>query len=144
MIETNQLTPDQISEIWQNIKVGFETGLPPVLKGGEARMLRILTNAMDNKVQVWQITSAGEPQVYLLTYINVDFITGVRNLLIYSMFSMGGTPNLVWDEGFFVISKFAKANGCLSIMAFTENEEVIRIVKQLKGNTDQRLVYMEV
>ena len=144
MIETNQLTPDQISSRWQQLKIGFETGLPVLKTGGEARMLRIFNLAINNQIQIWETCIDNKAQVFAITHVLIDMITDSRNLFIYSMFAMGGTTNLMWEEGMHVIKKFAKANNCLSVMALTKNAKVIEIVKRLNGDISDTLVYLEV
>ena len=68
-----------------------------------------------------------------------------KNLLIYSLFSVGGLKEEALKLGFNTLKKFAKVNDCQKIIGYTNISRIVDMVKSLpEGKAEFILVSMEV
>lgn len=130
-------TPDQIIEGWNVYKDAILLSLPPITDKEDVRSVNIYNALLDGRMQLWLGMDEEQEEVLGIatTCIITDPGTLQRNLLIYSLTSMKGDGFDLWKDGLNDMKEFAKLNRCYLITAYTSNEEVLRIVNRLGGNS---------
>jgi hypothetical protein len=96
----------------------------------------IMLSLMAESMQCWLLFDE-EIHGYVVTTIAADTITREKTLNIYTLFlykSLGNTR--VWKDCVYELNKFAKANGCKAITAYTVNEKVASIANKVGFKTD--------
>ena len=145
MIKIEKLTPAQIAENWDVLREGFFSAMPSNTVGYESvRQTAMLDLAAQDFAQVWVALDQGKPIAYAYTIFHVDPVVRSKNLLVYAFFTLTRTKVNIWKDGVDTLLKFAKANGCLSVMAFTEEQSVVNMVRSVGGNVETRLIYKRV
>jgi len=137
-----KLLPDQISKFWPIIKYAVEESLPPNIGDHPDKMNRILSACLSGKLEVW--VSYKRPdnkfEAVLVTQFLYDDASNVKNLLLYCVYGYTVINSNSWTEGFKVMWKYAKANKCQSIIAYSANPNIVELAKQYGGNTDYTFI----
>lgn len=138
----------QAGQLWPELSRGFQRATPPGPIPGEAIVNNMLTAVMRKAMDCWviQVKRDGKTRYAggMLTVVRVDQVTGLRTLLIYSLFTRLMLTEEEWSDGFALLKEAAKAKRCSRISAYTTNENVIAIVNRLGGNTGIRVIELEV
>lgn len=128
-----KLLPDQIAKFWPTIKFAVEGSLPPAVGEHSDRMNRILSAALCGKLEVWASYRKNEDGVkleaILVTQFLYDEASNTKNLLLYCLYGYSLISNESWADGFEAIYKYAKAEGCSEVVAYSANEDVVKIAK---------------
>lgn len=145
-----RLTPDGISRTWHELKMPIELSLPPISNPSEnpARMTRILEDLLMGSLQCFifyvKQDSKTVPFGMCITAI-IDAIGGNRSLLLYAAY---GHTSFIKGSGLVScikkLSEYASGQGCNSITAYSNIPTVIDAIRDLGGNTDYRLLTLEV
>jgi len=140
-----KLLPEQISRQWKLIKYSIEEALPPISYGAEDRYDRILTKLLSGEMHCWVQYNKDQSEVkaILTTTFTGDPVLGVRNLLIYSLFGFSFTKK-DYSEGLLTLYRFARSNNCTRIVGYTENQDLIKLTKRLKGEATYTFVTIPV
>ena len=69
-----------------------------------------------------------------------DFLSGIRNLLIYSLFGARPIEDAIWIRGLETIKKYAKANDCAKVVAYSNVERIEEIVNSLGGEIEWKFI----
>lgn len=130
----NKLLPEQISNLWDIIKYAIEESLPPIVTKNQDSMNRILASLLSGKMSCWISYTKGEKEskfdAVILTKIIFDDATYTKNLLLYSVYGYTKMEPRHWMEGFAFMSKYALAQGCDRLIAYTEVPYLIEMAKQ--------------
>ena len=136
-----KLSPDQIGEKWDTIKLSIELSIPPILQGGEIRMNNILDALLTDIMQCWTVENEqGELCAILTTTFMPDPGTRLISLFVYSIYGIKPLDINMWREGFSELRSWARSKGCCNIVAFTNVPKIIQIVKTFGGSANQVLV----
>lgn len=141
-----RLYPEQVSEQWDVIKPAIEASLPVNAIRTEEGMNNILDHILANRMQCWLIAEKQRDEdVYalLLTYTLLDPI-GASSVFIYALYGYRPVPMEMWISSFKQLQGWARKNNCVNIIAFTDNQKVVNLVRNLGGNANQVLVSLEV
>jgi len=145
-----KLVAKDISKWWSGISEGISRSLPPFTKYTKDRMSSILKCLMEDTLHCWVLTQYDSVKNTTIMYaivtteFTVDTVTITKNLTIFSLYALQPVPEQMWKDGFDTLAKFAKANHCNQILAFSDIPQVINIVNKLGGDTSTTLIKMEI
>lgn len=134
------LLPPQISVLWNVLRPGIEASLPPLVGDPPDKMNRILTRLMDGTMQCWIVTEGEERRLKMVmtTTIVMDYPSGQKDLLVYSIFAYERTDN--WISYFKPLSRWAAKHKCKRVTAFSNNPHVLRAIEELGGAAQYRYI----
>lgn len=137
-----KFSPQQIMENWPYIKECITVSLPPYVIESQDAMLRIQEQLLIEYLECWAcIDDTNEQFLGLVTTkIAVDDITLTRNLLIFTVTLTEEHENGIWMEGYKYLSAYAKAKNCSSIIAYTNQSNIIMLADALHGDTSWRML----
>lgn len=131
-----KLLPEQASNVWEDIKEALEAALPPITGKQGTRMSNLLTSILLGDLTVWICVEEGVIHGMVITTFTCDIYSGTRTLLIYAIYGYGTARSETWKDGMRTFLKFAKANNCQTIGAYTNENNVIEIARSLGGNVE--------
>lgn len=133
-----KLIPEQIASYWDIIKEAVEKSLPPKVVEDQDNMNRILESLLLGNAQCWVSHryngNSKVLEVILTTQIIYDSMTNTKSLLIYSIYGYGKSPNSSWIDGLKTLVKYAYANNCVQIIAYSNVEKIKKLVSRLGGD----------
>ena len=135
--------PDQISKHWGEIKKAIEAALPPTAGESPDKMNNILEELLLDNMQCWVNVNneTGKINGIGTTQVIVDTGTKIRNLLIYTAYSLGEeTTSKDWKEGYKTICKYANSKGCQRLIGYTSIEKVVKLAEWLGGESKFRFI----
>ena len=139
-----RLLPDQIAKMWDIIKYAIEQSVPPIAGEHPDKMNRILSAALSGKIDVWASYHKDVEKVKFeglaVTQFVFDDASGVKHMLLYSMYGYTGPTTDTWLGGLRTLAKFAKSRGCSNVIAYTKEHGVIALAKRLGADTDFTLI----
>lgn len=136
-----KLLPENITNNWNVIKYVIEESLPPVAGEGPDKMNRILEALLVGMAECWvyykysENSTGVEIKAMAITYVNEDFASRTKNLLLYVLFAFKPMSNEEWLEGLRGLQKYAKSKNCNRIIAYTEDARVLQLSRILKGES---------
>ncbi len=144
-----KLLPSQVGYYWDVIAPGIEKGLPPTSYGSDKVMSNILATLLSDNMQCWIITTSPEVNGSSIVGLVITRIvdggpTLIKNLEVYCLYAFKPMNNELWKDGFITLRKFAKANDCYRIIAYSDNVRVIEMVESLGGSSNYRFITLEV
>lgn len=134
-----RLTPDQIGDYWPMIEQSIVAALPPIVSEQAGAVKNILVSLLSGIMDCW-VSFDTETKTILGTVTTViasDPISGTRDLLIYTVHGFGSLQERHWQEGFVTIRKWARANNCSRITAYTDNPEIVTLSERFGGEVRQ-------
>ena len=138
------LLPDQIAEKWDLIKRGVEIAVPPTVSSSPRVINNILMGLLEGSAQCWvEYEVESKKNVvygFVITTIMEDFLSGARNLLLYSLFGAKPLEDAIWVRGLETMRKYAKANGCEKVVAYSNVERIEEVVKSLGGKVEWKFI----
>ena len=145
------LTKDQIATHQHIITVAIEKSLPPIIRQGDPNRTTNILAAMftgEMLCWIWVDPTRQEKQVttWVFTTPTFDKCTGVRNLLIYGMYSTdtGKAVMRKYADGMKTLTVYAREKGYHQVIMYSSNEHIIEICKTLGGDTSYTFIAMEV
>ena len=137
-----KFSPIQIMENWPYIKECISLSLPPYVLGSQDAMLRIQEQLLVEYLDCWACVNDELGTLFgiMTTRVAVDDITLTKNLLIFTITLTEEHENDVWLEGYEYLSKYAESRNCTSIIAYTNQEHVIALADNLRGDTSWRML----
>lgn len=140
-----KLLPDQITAQWDGlVKQSIMMSLPTTVPVTEEVLSNVLSALLAGRLICWVLTRDGKVMAMTTTAIVVDSVSGVRNLLVYSIAAFSTVSDATWRWVFVRMARYARRAGCYKITACTNNSRVLDIVKKLGGKTNVRLIELEV
>lgn len=134
------LLPDQIAEKWGMLAKDVEDSLPSIV-GSPYNMNTILNASLTGTLQYWLLKNEKqENSGLIITTIYVDMSSNTSMLMIYVVITYKGSKLSDWKNAFETLEKFARNKKCSGIMGFSNNETIIKYMKHLGCEVDQRLV----
>ncbi len=148
MIYLNRLGGEQAAKFWPILSRGFARSLPPGVEFSEMLLNNMLLGILHKQYDCWIIKGErdGKPKQLggVITTVRVEPLTGVRSLLIYSLYVKQMLSDEEWKELFKLASHVATKHKCKRICAYTRNPSVLSIVESLGGQSEMRVVELEV
>ena len=143
-----RLLPDQIADVWDIIKYAIEQSLPPIAGEHPDKMNRILSSLLSGKTQCWVSYVRSEKETkfegVVLTQMLFDEPSYTKNLLMYCLYGYDDVENRSWFKGIEVLAKYAKAQKCNQILAYTDIPYMIEKAKELGGEAKYVLCTFDV
>jgi hypothetical protein len=142
----NRLSIEQVTKLWDDIRQGVMRTISPAVQPTAENMRAILCQILRDDMQCWCFfTDADDRHGYVVTSIIRDPNTNEKTLVIYSLFLYKHINELeVWDKGIDSINKFARANNCKTLVAWSDNDNAISIAKKLGFTSDYTYLTKEV
>lgn len=145
-----QLTPEQIAGNWDFLRQCIVTNMPMQRDHREQDnniLLALLGSLMHCWVDAKQTTEDGKPKTEIravvVTQILEDDISQVSSLLIYSLYGLNNAFDFTsWKKGVLTLVKFARANGCGRILAYTGNKSILTFMQRLGADISQRVLIL--
>jgi len=134
------LLPEQIAEKWNALAPDIEAGLPPIV-GRDCDMNSILNASLTGTLQLWLVKNEEQESAGLIiTTIDYDIASCTKMLLIYTTTMYKGAKLNDFKSAFETLDTFARSKDCGGIMGYSNNETIIKYMKQLGCEVDQKLV----
>jgi len=138
-----KLLPDQVMNYWPMIKGGIEASLPPVTGDSKEKMNNILIELLDGRLDCW-IAFRKDIEVdvvaIIITSISYDSRGDTSSLLLYCVYALKQTEGQDWVEGYEALSKYARANNCSRMVAYSNDEKILKIVEKFGGDASYRFL----
>ena len=133
-----KLLPEQISKLWPIIKYAIEQSVPPATGEHPEKMNRILSSALCGKIDIWAAYTKGETNKFeaiVVTELLYDEPSGIKNLLLYSLYGYDKVSKSSWIDGLVTLAKYGKSLRCTNLVAYSSEQDIIELVKRLGGDT---------
>lgn len=126
---------DQVGESWdffrpivcEMVPEEYRTGLGP------ANILRAIL--LDEAI-LWGFKHEDNIDFFVLTSFMEDKVLNLKGLVIYGIYAVNPLPRKDWLEGLETLKKFAKHEGCGSILGYTSIPAVAKIARQLGAGVE--------
>ena len=119
---------------WNEVEQVFVDSFVHIKKDWNEEEKTLLLKAVsDNQLQCWGVFKDNKLIAFATTAITIEF-WGEKKLLIFSLYGFDRVSLQSWHKLISDLSKYAKSSGCKKIVAFTNNERVIEIVKMYGGD----------
>lgn len=136
-----RLEPDQIVKQWPKLREGVRMGLPPTAVNDDDRMANVLSSLLSGRAQMWGIYQDSNLAGGVVTMVLVDETAGNRTLLIYCFFGYAPIARQSWQDSMMTLKKFAEAQGCEKMGAFTTHKGIVELLKRrIDGVTEQMYI----
>ena len=137
-----KLSPEQLMTHWQYVKECILLALPPFVNSTTDNILRIQEMLLVNTLECWACINEISGQFYgiMTTQLTADEITQTRNLLIFSITLTEEHEDIIWDEGYTEMMKYAMANNCANIIAYSNQQLVIEKASKLGADVSWRML----
>jgi hypothetical protein len=133
------LNPEEISLFWEIIKAGLEDNLPYMEVEKDIYTSRMFKSLLGGTLFcAIHVVSEGVVDLMAIITPTFDAISGVKNLLVYTIATYGEVSRESCLKGLAGLEEFAKKAGCNRICYYTENEELVHAVKDI----GREVVYM--
>jgi len=146
-----RLHTDQVQRFWNLLVTMVENSVPPIAEGGMNRANKVCAEVYKGNADVWISAERKDGEVVthamVLTTITWDRLSGVKNLLVYGVYSWGdpsGFLNAKWKEAVETLWKYGKKHGCNRIVAYTNDLKVLERAKAFGGKEICRLISFEI
>jgi len=138
-----KLLPEQVSKFWPIIKYSIEESLPPTVDEHPDKMNRILSSALSGITDVWALYEKGEEiklEAVALTKLIEDDVSGTKSLLIYCLYGYNEVKEDEWEVGLKLLFKYAKANRCSRVVAYSSVPHLINMANKFGADTDYTFI----
>ena len=138
-----RLEPDQINRYWEALKKLVASALPPTTLEEEATSNNIYKNLLSGDMHCWVAVKGKTSYAVVVTTFQYDTV-GTWSFLIYALVGVQYLNLDSWKIIFNTLSKFAKANHCKRIIAYSNVERIIRISKTFGGEAKYTFITIPV
>jgi len=145
-----RLLPEQVSRLWPIIKYAIAQSVPPISGEHPDKLNRILSSALCGKIDVWASYIKGEVNKFegiAVTEVVYDDVTGIKNLMIYSIYSYIDEEKVKgssYVSGLVSFAKYAKSLKCSNVIAYTQKSGIVALAKRLGGDTSFTLISFDI
>lgn len=131
-----RLLPDQIGKRWDVIGYAIENALPPDIVNDPESMNNILLALLEEKLLCWVYHDKTRIRAIVTTQIMEDIASKQKRLLLYTAYTFGKLDSSGWIDGLEALRKYARSEGCNSIIAYTKLEYMANLSKRIGGKAD--------
>jgi hypothetical protein len=124
-----KLLPEQCQDHWPMIKNSLLKALPPTFKKTSDTYTSLLEGLKCGDVHAWASTQAGDVKALVVTQVMEEQHSKRKQLLIYSLAGYDSLTEEMYKEGYEALSAFAREIGCDSIVAYTDVQRLVRLVR---------------
>ena len=144
-----KFTATQIGKAWDTIKFTLEQALPPFTFGDPERYNNIYQELLTDKMQCWvgQLPQANAPPVVygiVTTTVSEDACSGVKNLLIYSLYGFQQIPQELWLASYETLRKYALSKGCHRIVGYSNSNAILEVVDRFGADSKYHFISIEI
>lgn len=140
-----KLLPDQVSKLWDSVRYAIMSSIAPIIDPTPENMQTILCQLLKGDMQCWCVYSEGkEIYGYWTTSISVDINTQYRTMILYSLFAYKQWSKEIWDQAYDALDKFAVANDCKRIAAYSSNPTAISVAGRYGFSKDYTYLVKDV
>lgn len=142
-----KILKSKVDKVWSIIAPMIKRAMPNVFGTSDRNMVNVLESMLSGDLTGWWIyDEQDEPQLLGLvtTHFTYDIHGGDKNLTVYTIYGINNIPKGIWMEGFKTLAKYAEANNCKDIIAYTSLEGVKSIASKLGADTSITLIRMEI
>lgn len=137
--------PDQIEKDWQAIYEAIKESFPPLADATlPEHENNLFTSLMSGVLECWVLYEGEDPWIIGTLQVTREVVTGTKNLLVYSILAYKPIPLQVWYSLFVKFRQRCKELGCSKVVAFSNVDRVVQLVKSLGGRSDFKLLWLEV
>ena len=126
-----RVQPAAIHLIWSKILTGIQEAAPVTNSRSAQAYTNVLAALVSERAQCFVVADPTQdpPAVrgFLITILQSDPLTSEKHLLIYVAYGFEHIPEEAWDKVYEALAKFAKANSCTGMIAFTKNPVVVKL-----------------
>jgi hypothetical protein len=133
--------PDQVAKHWEEIKGAIKISAMDLGEGPE-ELNKILDKILCGSMICWISVDSNTKQFdgVLTTTILENDIKECKNVLIYSLTSLGNTSIESWNEALKTLQEYTKGIGAKKLIAYSKEPLICRFVQSIGGNCDFRLL----
>jgi len=107
-------------------------------------MNNLLMSLLDGSSQCWVSYQENDEvksvDAILVTTFIEDFLSRTKTLQIYSLYGTKPIEDESWVVGLQTLKRYAKANGCIKVTAYSNVERIEEIVNILGGNVEWKFI----
>lgn len=141
-------TPEQVAPYRLLVDKALEAGVPPYAYTDPQRNNNIFASLLRGEMQLWiayvRTTKEIKAVAIVITTVEEDGCSGVRNLLIYTLYGWSRIPGELYATSIETLKKWARARQCHRVVALTANERILELIEGLGGNSEYRMVTIDV
>lgn len=134
-----RLDPEQANEAWDSLKPLLSESLVPTVLPDQEAMWRVLEAILKEKLVIWVSDS-----LVVSTAIIEEFVTGQKNLLIYSFNIVNQTDMKPIAEGLQQVPRYARGYDCNNVVFYADNPKILKLARRLGFTTPYLLGIKEV
>lgn len=138
MLRTNS---NLVAQGWDHLYDIVKRGLPADYTDHEFLKGNLLEQIMSEKMHLWSILVDDKLVAVVLTSVGADKSTMCKNLIIYSFVSVATLQRGVFEQGLNVLQRFAKAQNCMKIVAYTQSRGVSKLASGLGATVSAMLTW---
>jgi len=135
-----RMLPEQVSDQWEAIRPGIESTLP--YKVSEHNMNMLLEEFMIGNMHCWVLEEDDNIYAIITTKFSVD-IMDRKNMVVFSVFGYRPATVDMWVESYNSLSRWAVANGCVSMVGQFDNETAESIVNNFNVSSTMSIVSID-
>lgn len=138
----------QVADSWDRVGGLIELSMPPLVNPEDRSLLmsKVLYSILIGELDVWiSYDKDKNDRAVFSTRVQVEPVTRIRDLLVYSFTALSKDLR-VWEmeKIFEVLSKYARAMGCNSIIAYSDNDKVVDFLASQGADVSYKLIKFEV
>jgi len=143
-----RLDDEQVTTYWENIRQTLLANDLPMADANANSMKVVLHGLLQGSIQAWILYNIVEGKedilAMALTAFSVEPVTLTKNLVIYNLYGYSFVPPRMWTEGLQGFKKFAKANDCYTVIAYSKVPRIMQIAQELGGDTSMHVINLEI
>lgn len=150
MLRMLKFYPEQVARHWDKIGHAIENSLPPITDSRKSldRMNRILESILAGKMEVhlFVVHENERPIIYAVTTTAIIYPVDSddKELLLYSVYASRTLGREIIFQGIELFKKYAKAQGCIAVSAYTNNEAIKKFFAMIGGGSSFTYLRLEV
>ena len=128
-----QLTCEQITRYWDDLKLVAQESTPPSEEFTEAGANVLLTNLMNGSAEAWAMFRGGNIEGLALTAVIQELGMATLNLTIIGVLAFDFIKPDMWEAGLKTLREFAKVRGCKNVVGYTVAPRIVTVAKSLNA-----------
>lgn len=113
-----QLAPQDIEKRWKPIGNAVARCLPPQEVLPKQALANVRAGLLSGKLQCWMVAGDNKQvNAVVVTGVYTDAVTGIKALLVYTLFVARKLSTELWKETVDGLNKFAKSLGCVGVVS---------------------------
>lgn len=140
-----RLLPEQVSARWGFFAPLIAQSLPPTVAYSVTGMSNILRAILMDELIGWGLYDKDDNLIFVVFGVDVrDNITLQKNFLVYAFTAIQHVTKSQFVYALENLREYARSQGCVSIMAYTENEKITNFLSQIGADISYQFINIEV